>query len=106
METERHVVVGVQAGGDDDVQLGLRGNPGNARDIAPQTDHRQVDDGVHAPGFQLVEPGDRICHPLVLVSPGVGIVLHDFGGHDEYVLVHERDAEIGGIDRPAGGIEF
>ncbi len=48
VEPERHVVVGVQTGRDDDVQVGGRGDAGDARDVAAQPDHRQVDDGVDA----------------------------------------------------------
>ena len=36
----------------------------------------------------------------------VRIVLGDLGGHDEHVLVHERDAEIGGVDRSPRGIQL
>ena len=60
VEVHRHVVVGVEAGGDDDVEVGGRGDPRDARDVAAEPDHRQVDDGVHAAGLQFVEPGDRV----------------------------------------------
>lgn len=53
VEVERDVVVGVQAGGHDDVQLGGRGHPGDARDVSAQPDHREVDDGVHAAGLEF-----------------------------------------------------
>ena len=59
VEVHRHVVVGVDAGGDDDVDVGGRGDPGDAGDVAAQADHGEVDDGVHAAGLELVEPGDR-----------------------------------------------
>ena len=94
VEAERNVVVGVQAGRHDDVQVGGRGDPGDARDVAAQPDHGEVDDGVHAPGLQFVEARNGVGHPLFLVAPGFGIVQRDFGGHDEHVLMHERDAEI------------
>ena len=106
VEAERDVVVGVKAGRHNDVQLGGRRHPGDPRDVAAQPDDGEVDDGVHTAGLQLVEPVDGVGHPLVLVAPGFGIVQRDFGGHDEHVLVHERDAEIGGIDGSASGIEF
>ncbi len=105
VETERDVVVGVQAGRDDDVQFGGRGDAGDARDVAAQPDHGEVDDGVHAAGLQLVEPSDGIGHPLLLVTPCFRIVQRDLGGHDEHVLVHERDADISGIDRSLSGIQ-
>ncbi|CKV82424.1 Uncharacterised protein [Mycobacterium tuberculosis] len=53
VEVERDVVVGVKAGGHDDVQLGGRGHPGDARDVSAQPDHREVDDGVHAAGLEF-----------------------------------------------------
>ncbi len=106
VETERQLVVGVKPGCDNDVQFGGRRHPGDARDVAAQPDHGEVDDGVHAAGLQFVEARDRIGHPLLLVTPGIGIVQRDFGGHDEHVLVHERDAQIGGIDGSASGVQF
>ena len=106
VKPERHVVIGVKPGRHNDIQAGGRRDAGNARDIAAQADHREVDDGVHAAGLQLVEPGDGIGHSLFFVAPGVGVVLGNFGGHDEYVLVHERHAEISGIDGSTRGIEF
>ena len=48
---------------------------------------------------------DGIGHPLVFVAPCFRVVLGDLGGHDEHVLVHERDAEISGIDRSLSGIQ-
>ena len=63
VEPERDVVVGVQTGGDHDVQVGGRGDPGDARDVAAQPDHGQVDDGVDAAGLQLVEPLDGVGFP-------------------------------------------
>ena len=52
----------------------------------------------------LLTPGDGIGHSLFFVAPGVGVVLGNFGGHDEHVLVHERHAEISGIDGATRGI--
>ena len=56
--------------------------------------------------FSSLSRAIGIGHPLLLVTPGIGIVQRDFGGHDEDVLVHERDAQIGGIDGSASGIQF
>ena len=42
---------------------------------------------------------------VLFVAPCFRVVLGDLGGHDEHVLVHERDAEISGIDRSLSGIE-
>ena len=78
-EGQRHVVVGVQAGGDDDVQVGGRRDAGDPRDVAAQPDHREVDDGVHAARLELVEPVDRVGHALRFVAPRFGVVLRDLG---------------------------
>ena len=71
----RHVVVGVQPGGDDDVQLGGRRDAGDARNVAAQPDHGQVDDGVDAAGLQFVEPIDGVGFPFGFVAPGFRVVL-------------------------------
>ena len=104
VEPERDVVIGVETGRDNDVQVGGRGDPGDARDVAAQPDHGEVDDGVDAARLQLVEPLDRIGHPFVFVAPCFRIVHRDLGGHDEHVLVHQRDADISGSDRSLSGI--
>ena len=94
VKVDRHVVVGVQPGRDDDVEVGLRRDSGDPRDVAAEADDREVDDGVDAAGLQFVQPGDRVGDAFGLVAPGFGIVLQDLGGHDEHVLVHERHAEV------------
>ena len=106
VEPERYVVVGVKPSRHNDIQSGGRRDPGDARDVAAQPDHREVDDGVHAARLELVEPFDGVGDPFFLVAPGFGIVLGNLGGHDEDVLMHERDAEVGGVDGSACGIEF
>jgi hypothetical protein len=80
------------------------GTPVRARDVAAQSDHGQVDDGVDAARLQLVEPVDGIGHPFVFIAPGFRIVHRYLGGHDEHVLVHQRDADIGGSDLSLSGI--
>ena len=103
MEVERHVVVGVKPGCHNDIELSGRRDARDPRDVATQSDHGEVDDGIHAAGLELVEPGDGVGHPLFFIAPGFRVVLGDLGGHDEYVLVHECDAKLGGIDRSAYG---
>ncbi|BBY23272.1 hypothetical protein MSTO_34770 [Mycobacterium stomatepiae] len=104
MEPQRQVVVGVKPGCDNDIQLGSRRDSGDAGDVAAEPDHGEVDDGIHAPGLELVEALDGVSDPFLLVAPGFRIVLRDLRGHDEHVLVHQRHAEIGGIDGSARGI--
>ena len=105
VEVHRHVVVGVEAGRHDDVQFGGRGDAGDARKVAAEADDGQVDDGVDAAGLEFVQPDDRVGFALGAVAPGLRVVLHDLGGHDEHVLVHERHAEVGGVDGPCRGVE-
>ena len=69
VEVHRHVVVGVQAGGDDDVQLGGRGDARDARKVAAQPDDGEVDDGVDAAGLEFVQPDDRVGFALGAVAP-------------------------------------
>jgi len=104
VEVERHVVVRVKPGGDNDIQLGRRCDAGDTWNVATQPDDGEIDDGVHPAGLQFVEPVDGVGHPPVLVAPGFGIVLGNLGRHDEHVLMHERHAELGGIDGAASGI--
>ncbi len=105
-EGQRDVVVGVQAGGDDDVDVGGRSDTGDAGNVAPEPYHRQVDDAVHSARFQLVEPLDRVGLAFGLVSPGVGIVTCDLGVQHEDVLVHQRHTEVGGVDGSSCGVEL
>ena len=51
------------------LSVGGRGDAGDARDVAAEADHRQVDDAVDAAGLELVEPRDRIGLPFGLVAP-------------------------------------
>jgi hypothetical protein len=92
------VVVGVDAGGDDDLHAGLLRDPLDARHVAAQADHGQVDDRVDAAVLQLVELGDGVRDLTLLVPPDVE-VLHHLRREDEHVLVHERATEVGGVDR-------
>ena len=103
---QRHVVVGVEAGGDDDVDVGGRGDPRDAGDVTAEPDDRQVDDAVHAAGLELVEAVDRVGLSLVLVAPDVGMVVDDLGGQHEDVFMHQRHAEVGGVDGSSRGIQL
>ena len=106
VEVHRHVVVGVDAGGDHDVEVGGRRDAGDPRDVAAEPDHGEVDEGVHATRFEFVEPRDGVGLAAGFVAPDRGIVLHHLGGQHEDVLMHERDAEIGCIDRSPCGIHL
>jgi hypothetical protein len=104
-EEEGHLVVGVEPRGDDDVQVHLLGDPLDARDVTAQADDRRVDDRPHAALGELGELAHRVGDPLVLAAPLLGVVLLDVGSEHEDVLVHERGAELGGVDGAAHGLD-
>ena len=106
VETERHVGVGVDAGRDDDVEIGGRGDSRDPRDVAAESDDGEIDDGVDASCLQLVEPRDRARLPRGVLTPRFRVVLHDFRRHDEDVFVHQRHTEIVGVDRAPRRIHF
>ena len=104
VEEERHAVVGVQAGGDDDVELGhLLGDPLDPRQVTAQADHGRVDDRADALGGQRAQLGHRVGDPGVLAAPLGGVVLLHVRGEHEDVLVHVGRPEVGGVDRAADG---
>jgi hypothetical protein len=105
VEVERHVVVGVEAGGHHDVQRHLCGDPLDARHVATQADHRGVDDGPHPGVVGLLQLLHGVGDPVVLAAPLRRVVLLHVGGEHEDVLVHQRDAEVGGVDGSPGGLD-
>ena len=99
VEEERDVAVRVQARRRDDVQLGLLGHPLHPREVAPEPDHRGVDDRLDPPPVQLVQLLDAVGDAFLDVPVGLAIVLEDLRVQDEHVLVHEGGAEVGGVHR-------
>ena len=93
VEVVGKVVVGVETGGDHDVEVDLLGDFLDRLDVAAEPDHGEVDDGVDAGRLELVEAVDGLCHLRVAVPTG-GPVGGDFGRADEDVLVHERGSEL------------
>jgi hypothetical protein len=103
MEEERDVFIRVAAGGDDDVEVDLLGNPLDPRDVPAQTDDGRVDDGGDPGGRQGGELGDGVGDPVVLTPPLLGVVLLHVRGQHENVLVHEHLAQLGGVDGAGHG---
>ncbi len=99
-EVQRDVVVGVQAGGHDDVDAGAGGHPLNPGDVAADPHHGRVGDGGHAATGERAELG-RGGADLLLLVPAGGVVLPDLLVQHEQVLVHEHPAEFGHGHRPA-----
>ncbi len=50
------------------------GDARDARNVAAEADHGQVDDAVDAAGLELVEPVDRVGLARGLVTPHLGVV--------------------------------
>jgi hypothetical protein len=96
-EEVRHRLVGVDAGGDHDVEVDLLVDALDAWDEPTQSDHGRVDDGVDAEALEFGQPRDRVGDALLLV-PLVRVVLLDVGGEHEDVLVHEGRAQRGRVD--------
>ncbi len=106
VEEERHVVVGVAAGGHDDVQIRkLLRDALDAWDVAAESDHGRVDDGAHSLRCKCAELLDRIGDPRLLVAPLVGVVLLDVGTEHEDVLVQVGAPQGAGLDGPSDGLD-
>ena len=105
VEVHRDLVVGVDAGRDDDIDLGHLGrdvrNPG---DVPAQSDDRKVDQGVDPVLLELAQLRDG-ASPLGRLVPFVCGLL-DLRAEDEDVLVHERAAKKASIDRSSHGVDL
>jgi hypothetical protein len=67
VELERDLVVRVEAGGQDDVEFDLGGDLLDAGDVAAESKHGGIHDGVDPEVLQLTELRDRVRDLLVLV---------------------------------------
>ena len=83
---------------------GALGHPLHARDVAAETENRQIDDGADPEVPQPLEPGDRSLYRDVLVPLGMGKVEVELRVADEHVLVDERRAEVTRGHRPPEGL--
>src|SRR5207248_2608313 len=106
VEVHRYVVVGVDARGDDDVEVGGAGDAFNARDVAAQADDREINDGINAARLQLVEPRDGISDATFFITPAFGVILHDLCRKHKNVFVHQRDAETVGVYGATHGVDL
>ena len=105
VEVHRDLVVRVDPGRRDDVDLGnLRGDRRDARDVAAQADDGQVDERVDPVRLQLPQLGNgtRLLCGLV---PLVGRLL-DLGAQHEDVLVHQGATEATAIDRAEDRVDL
>ena len=108
-QEHRQVVVGVDAGAGDDLQARLLGDPAHEGHVAPQEHRGRLDDRPHA---QLARAASRFDRDVVVAARPDRIRLVLLGGSDvrpldvdrvvpgAEVLVDQRDAELGGLDRP------
>ena len=106
LEVQRHLVVGVQARRDDDVELGSVGDPPDPVNIAAEPQRRW---GRRSSGSR----GAARAVSLVIASstrsssfqPG-RVVLPDFLVENEDVLVHERQAQRIGVDWASDSLDL
>ncbi len=69
MEVERNVVIGVDAGGDDDVHFSSLGDALDARNVAAQADHGEIDDRMNAVRSKFVQAGDGVINAALFSRP-------------------------------------
>ena len=99
LEVEGHAVVGIDPGGDDDVEVDLSREFLDPRDVAPEADHGGVDDRVEAGLLELGQLGDRVGD-LSLLVPLVVVLLH-IRSQNEDVLMHQGAAQVRRVNRTA-----
>ena len=105
MEEHGHVVVGVDARGNDDVDFRDQICDGlDAGDVATQPDHGEVDQRVDALPLELLQLGHGTCSFRFFV-PLVGGLL-DLRAQDEDVLVHEGLSERRSLHWPSHGVDL
>ena len=105
MEEHRHVVVGVDAGGDDDVDFGHQVGDGfDAGDVATQSDDREVDERVDPLALELLQLGHGPCLLRLFVPLLRGLL--DLGTQDEDVLVHEGLSQCRSLHWPSHGVDL
>src|SRR6202050_4987996 len=97
-EVERHLVVGVQAGGHDDVDAGAGRDPLDPADVPAQPDHGRVGDRGAPALAHRVQFRDRVREPGLLVPLG-RVVQPDLLVEHEHVLVHERRPQARYVNR-------
>src|SRR5215510_2201994 len=79
VKVKRNIVVGIDAGGDNDVEIGLRCYSLYSRNVSSESDDGEIYDCINASGFEFIQPLDCIRDTFFFVSPRAWIVLHDFG---------------------------
>ena len=79
MKVHGHVVVGVHACRDNDVEFGLGRDSLDTRNITSEPDDREVDYRIYASRFKLVQSRNGIGDSFLFVSPRFWKVLHDLG---------------------------
>ena len=93
LEVRRQRVGRVVARRGDQVHPGALGHPAHPRDVAAETEDRQVDDRADPEVPQPFEPRDGGLDRDVLAPLGMGEVEVELRVSDEHVLVDERRAE-------------
>jgi hypothetical protein len=104
MKVKRDVVIGINSGRYNDVEIGLGRDSLDSRYVTTEPDHCKIDDGIDASRFELIQASNRIRDPFLFVSPRLGVVLHDFSRKHKHMLVHERHTYLRRIDGASDGI--
>ena len=105
VEVHRYLVVGVDPGCHDDVDVGdLLGDRRDTGDVPSQADHREVDQGADPVGLELLQfgHGTRLLGGFVPFCCG----LLDLGAQHEDVLVHEGLAEEAAVHRSSHRVDL
>ena len=102
----RELGEGVVAGGDDDVERGLLGDPLDEGDVATEPGHGEVHDRADSRVDQVVHADDGGGDVTFGVEAfDVGVVDDELVAQDEDVLVCEHLAEVGSVDRAANSLD-
>ena len=104
LEVAGDLVVGVEAGGDDDLHAGCLRDFVDEGDVAAEAHHGEVDDGRDAVGFRFGELLRRLLDAGGAV-PEVGEGFVEALGADVDVLVHEGEAELRRVDGAGDGVD-
>jgi hypothetical protein len=99
-------MVGVNPCGRHDVDLGLLRDLANARDVAPQPDDGEIDDGVNAFGLELIQPGDCVGDAMVFLAPFFRVIQEDLCIQHKDMLVHQSGTELRGVDGAANSLHL
>src|SRR6478672_13445318 len=98
MKIVRRIVIGIDPRGNDDIDFCLLRDLLDAWNVAPKANHREIDNGIHAFCLKLVQALYGVPDSLLFGAPVFGIVLKYLRVEHEHMLVHQRGAQMAGIN--------